>query len=254
MFQSALTPAAGKRLIARALVQHPDVKRVLASGTLVIVAGTTNAYVAEEVLAQLGQLDGFDRRRFFRGLTVPPSKQAQFASQAQSDSFLGDVVVRNGHWLKGKTIFDVVDELGPGDVLLKGANALDLERREAAVLIAHPKCGTSLAVIQAAVGKRAKLIIPVGLEKRVPGGLSRLAAVLNAPNAQGPRLLPLPGEVFTEPDAIRVLTGAEAVPVAAGGVCGAEGAVWLAVSGTPEQETAAQQLLDSICGEPPFTV
>lgn len=254
MFQVVLTPAASKRLIARAIVRHPDVARVLQTGTLVIVAGTTNAYVAEEVLAQLGQLDGFDRRRFYRGVTVPPTKQAQFASPVQSSMFLGDVVIRDGHWLKGKTIFDVVDELGPADLILKGANALDLDHRAAAVLIAHPKCGTSLAVIQAAVGKRTKLIVPIGLEKRVPGSLDRLVSVLNAPAAQGPRLLPLPGEVFTELDAIRLQTGAEAIPVAAGGVCGAEGCVWLAVSGTLEQETAAKQFIDAVVHEPMFMV
>ena len=54
MKQVILTPAMGKRLIGVALVEHPAVKRVLAGGTLVIVAGTTNGYVAEEILRSLG--------------------------------------------------------------------------------------------------------------------------------------------------------------------------------------------------------
>ena len=68
--QYPLTPAAGKRLIAKALAEHPTVKRALRDGCLVIVAGTTNGYVAEEILSQLGQAVGFSRRHFFRGSRI----------------------------------------------------------------------------------------------------------------------------------------------------------------------------------------
>jgi hypothetical protein len=92
----------------------------------------------------------------------------------------------------------------------------------------------------------------VGLEKRVPGNLDELAAKVNAPGAHGPRLYPAPGEVFTELDAIRLLTGAAAELVAAGGVGGAEGGVWLAVSGTATQMEKACALLSAVAGEPAF--
>jgi hypothetical protein len=48
--QYPLTPAAGKRLIAKGLAAHPWVTEVLRTGRLVIVAGTTNGYVAEDIL------------------------------------------------------------------------------------------------------------------------------------------------------------------------------------------------------------
>jgi hypothetical protein len=48
--QFVVTPSAGKRLIAKALASHPAVSDALKNGTVVIVAGTTNGYVAEEVL------------------------------------------------------------------------------------------------------------------------------------------------------------------------------------------------------------
>ncbi len=63
--QFTITPAAGKQLIARALALHPAVNSVLESGTMVIVAGTTNGYVAEEILKKTGQSQNFLRRRFF---------------------------------------------------------------------------------------------------------------------------------------------------------------------------------------------
>jgi hypothetical protein len=64
--------------------------------------------------------------------------------------------------------------------------------------------------------------------------------------------LPVAGEIFTELDAIALLTDASAELVAAGGVCGAEGSVWLVVSGNPAQEKAAEALIKSIVNEPAF--
>lgn len=255
MFQVIVTPAGGKRLIAKALVQHPAITRGLQSGTVVVVAGTTNGYVAEELLSACGNAEGFSRQRFFRGITLPPSHKITDTGRLPDESqFPGDVVIQRGIWLKGKTLFDVGDDLKEGDVILKGANAVDLVRKQAGILIGHPKGGTILAALQAVVGRRVYLILPVGLEKRVSTDLNSIAARLNAPNASGARMLPVPGEVFTEIEAIAALTGAKAELVAAGGVCGAEGAVWLAISGTTEQEQAAKSILADLTGEPPFTL
>ena len=249
MKQFLLTPSAGKRLIGKALVAHPAVRAVLEKGTLVIVAGTTNGYVAEEVLAAVGQAEGFSREGFFRGVLVGPG----FDISARRREFPGDVVITDGRWQKGKTIFDVSDDLTASDVILKGANALD-PRGHAAVLVEHPQAGTALVAIRVSVGRRAKLIVPVGLEKRVLEDVADLALALNAPRAEGPRMLPLPGEVFTELEAIALLTGASARLVASGGVGGAEGACWIAVAGSEEQVSAAEKLIRSIADEPSFHV
>jgi hypothetical protein len=249
----SLTPAAGKRLIAKALAVSPAILTVLKSGTLVIVAGTTNGYVAEEILASIGAGKDFSRRRFFRGITLPPKHSTTDAGRLPDESeFPGDVILEKGVWNKGKTIFDVIDVLKEGDIILKGANALDLERRRAAVLIGHPKAGTIGAAVQAVAGRRVRLILPVGLEKRIAGGLDDLTALLNAPGTAGPRLMPAPGEVFTELDALKSMTGAECRLAAAGGVCGAEGSVWLAVRGTAEQAAKAEEIIRTIASEPPF--
>ena len=63
-----------------------------------------------------------------------------------------------------------------------------------------------------------------------------------------------PGEVLTELQAVSILTGARTELVAAGGVGGAEGSVWLAVGGTAEQEEAAGELLHEVINEPPFAL
>ena len=136
---------------------------------------------------------------------------------------------------------------------MKGANAVDLQRKQAAILIGHPKAGTIAVALQAVLGHRVKLIIPVGLEKRVNSDLCRTAEKVNEPGAGGIRLFPTPGQVFTEIEAVQLLTGATAELIAGGGVCGAEGSCWLAVSGTEKQEEAAEKLLASVASEPAFS-
>jgi hypothetical protein len=237
----------GKRIIGQGMAAHPDIQRVLEKGTLAIIAGTTNGYVAEEVLKSIGQGEGFSRTGFRRGVTVAPG-----AKVAQAD-FPGDVVITDGQWQPGKTIVDVTDDLQEGDVVLKGANAFDAEGYPA-VQIGHPKGGTIMAALAAVIGRRAQLIMPVGLEKRVLEPVNDLAELCNAPDATGPRLFPVPGEIFTELDALWLLTRAEVSLIAAGGIYGAEGAYWLGVSGSEEQVQAAAELIKSVAGEPPCEV
>lgn len=246
MKQVLLTPAMGKRLIGMAMPHHPDVKRVLAKGTLVIIAGTTNGYVAEEILRSLGK-SGFSREGFRRGVTV------SHGAKVAKVEFPGDVVITDGIWIKGKTIYDVTDDLEHGDVVLKGANAFD-PQGQPAVYIGSDKGGTIMAALAAAVGRRVQLLVPVGLEKRVLESVHALALRCNAADADGPRLLPFPGRIFTELDAIRLLTGAEACLLAAGGVRGAEGAVHLAISGEDGQVQSAVELIKTIEGELPTRV
>lgn len=253
MKQFVLTPAAGKRLIGKAIAKHAAIERALKKGTIVIIAGTTNGYVAEEILKELGQLKAFKRDNFYRGIILPPHRPTTSTGRSPNESgFPGDVIIKNGEYQKGKTIFDVVNELREGDVILKGANAVNLVQRRAAILIGDPKSGTIGASLPVVVGRRVQLIIPVGLEKRIHENIDELAAKMNAPGAQGPRFMPVPGEIFTELDAIELLTGASISLVAAGGVSGAEGSIWLTVSGKPSQEKAVEALIKSVIAEPAF--
>ncbi len=252
MKQFLLTSHAGKRLIGKALAVNPTVVNAAKNNILVIIAGTTNGYIAEELLRHLN-IDGFSRKHFFRGLTLPPAMQLSTEGRLIDESqFPGDVVITKGEWQKGKTINDIIDNLKEGDVIIKGANALDLEHKQAALLIGHPKAGTIGIALPAVVGRRIKLVIAVGLEKRVNNNLYALAEKINTPGVNGYRLLPIPGQVFTELDAITQLTGATAELIAAGGICGAEGAVYLAVHGSKEQEEAFEKLFNQIANEPTF--
>lgn len=254
MKQFMITPAAGKRLIAKAICKHDLVLGALKSGTVVIVAGTTNGYVAEEILSMIGQAEDFSRQRFLRGFALS-SIMARTAGpgRLQDESvFPGDVVIVKGKYIMGKEIYDVVDDLREGDVILKGANAVNLKSMQAGILIGHPAGGTITSALHAVVGRRIRLILPVGLEKRVSAEIHDLAELVNGPTAKGFRMMPAPGEVITEIEALKMLTGVRTELIAAGGVAGAEGAVRLAVTGSPDEEREAAELVASIADEPPF--
>lgn len=253
--QYTLTPAAGKRLIAKAMLKIDEIVEALRNRTIVIVAGTTNGYIAEEMLRYIGQAEGFSKQRFFRGITLPPKyKVSQSGRLEDSETFTGDVVIQKGKWLKDKTLFDVIQDLQEGDIILKGANALNCETRQAAVLIGHPQAGTIGVILQAVAGRRVTLYIPVGLEKRISGNINELAQIINSPQSSGVRYFPVTGNIITELEAVNILTGAQSQLFAAGGVSGAEGSIWIAVTGTEEQLKQADEIMKEIRQEPNFMV
>lgn len=252
--QFAISPAAGKRLIAKGIATHPIINEALEKKrTIVIVAGTTNGYVAEEILLRLNDSRPFEKSRFFRGVTLPPSATLSKEGRLPNESeFPGDVVLQNGVWQPGKTIFDVQDQLKKRDVVIKGANAVSLPSYKTAVYIGHPKAGTIGAALPVVVGKRVQLMVPVGLEKRVSDDLDRLVQKINSPDTSGPRMLPLPVSGYTEIQALCQLTGANVNLAAAGGIGGAEGLCWLLVEGHETQIQMAEQLYEQIKYEPNF--
>ncbi len=247
-----LTPAAGKRLIAKAILTIPEVQEALENHTVVIAAGTTNAYLAEEALAKLGESEGFTKRRFLRGVTLPPNYKRE--ESGDENKFLGDLVIVKGKSEFGKTIFDVADSLKAGDIIFKGANAVNLEDRQAAVLIGHPAGGTIVPIIQSNIGRRVGLYIPIGLEKRINANINEVAAVLNSQGTSSPRYMPISGKIITELEALKLLTGAEAQLVASGGIAGAEGSYWLAVTGTEEELAKADAVYEEVKREGVFLV
>ncbi|MBN1892523.1 MAG: hypothetical protein JW780_07050 [Clostridiales bacterium] len=254
MFQILLTPTAGKRLIGKATAKLLMESQAIRKGTVAVIAGTTNAYVAEEVLSLLGQAEGFSRRRFFRGITTANRKDTDEAGRLKGDrEFFGDVIIKNGVYTPGQTIEDAIDEIGAGDIIVKGANCLNCTTGQAGILIGHPQGGTIMKILPAIVGRRTRLILPVGLEKRVDGDINEISKIMNASDSSGYRLMPVAGEIITEIEAVRILYGLNSRLVAAGGVAGAEGAIWLAIDGDSRITDPIGKELKAISSEPSFS-
>ena len=245
--QVLLTVAMGKRLLGDALAADPAILEAAKHHCLVVILGSTNAQVAAAIAAALSL--PFSPKGFHRGLQRG-NEQVSNPTPPQT----ADFIVKEGQRLEGKTIFDVVDTLGPDDIILKGANAIHLESRTAGILIASPVGGTIIPITSVAVGRRTRLIHPVGLEKRVERPISELARLANRSGQKGLRLLESCGDIYTELDAVRDLFSVRATLLAAGGVLGAEGSVLLQLHGSEENLCKAEIYFRSIQDTPSFSL
>ncbi|MGB7002213.1 MAG: hypothetical protein WBE22_09460 [Halobacteriota archaeon] len=132
----SLTPSESKRLIAKGVTNLEEVQRALKHGTIIITLGTTNAYVAEEILNALpGSERGIDRPRYASGVIT--SDGTCVVPKAEREK---EVLVKDGK-ISDEGIEDVIEELSPEDVFIKGANALDATKT-AGIFMAHPAGGT----------------------------------------------------------------------------------------------------------------
>ena len=243
--QFFMTPGAGKALIAKALLQREDIHDAMMSHTVVITAGTTNTYVAREALHLLGS-DAMDAMGFYRG-TVRPAGAA-----GTQPVFGGDVVIRQGKWLETTVIQDVVEELGREDIVIKGANAVHLPTGEPGVLIGNPAYGTMVPVTAAVLGRGARLIVPVGVEKRVDRPIFELLRMTNA--APGLRLSSMPGLAYTELDAFAQMGAQDAAILSSGGICGYEGGCYFGCTGSEDALQTIQAAVGEAMKAPAFVI
>jgi hypothetical protein len=243
--QAALTVSESKRLIAKAVKEMPIVKHALENGMVIIAKGTTNAYVAEEITGKAMEKAGYVRGK------VLPAKGGKTLPNVQA---VPDVILEKGKVID-LPLAEAVKKLKPGDVVLKGGNALDYKNKLVGVDIAAPDAGTTGTTLPYVVARKAFLVIPIGLEKLVAGDVLDLTLKMREPieslNSVQSMFL-LSGEIVTELEAINILTGAKAFQCSAGGIGGAEGSVWLVFRGTRDQVAKALKLVQSIQGEPPF--
>ena len=241
-----LTVAEGKRLLAKGVAALPVVRRALEGGMILVCKGTTNAYVVEELTGQ-----AINQGAYVLGRTLP----AKADTAGVFEGSLPELVLVQGQPAQ-MSMKEAVSQMRCGDVVIKGANALNYEAGVAGLLVGHPEGGTIGLVLGPVYGKGLHLVIPVGLEKEIAEDIRELAALINEdPETSRPAmasLWPIEGEIVTELEALELLTGCEAHQISAGGVCGAEGASWFAVWGTAPEVAACKALVEGIQGEPGF--
>lgn len=240
-----LTVAQSKRLIAKAVARMPEVRQALAGGVVAIGRGSTNAYVVEEILGE-----AIPKGEYVSGRTLPPGVPGERLGRGAYP----EVVLRRGQRVDGLTAVEAAKEMGPGDVFMKGGNALDYERKLVGVLIGHPTGGTIGGAYGTIVSRKINLVIPIGLEKLVCGDLVALSLASRRPEdhpaVPAVPLFVMAGTIVTEIEALRLLCSVEARLLSAGGVAGAEGAVWLLVEGEKAALDKALELHHALEGEP----
>jgi hypothetical protein len=251
----ALTPSESKRLIAKGVKNLEEVQQALKQGTVIITLGTTNAYVAEEILRDVPGLEGsidVDKGRYAagvitdRGLCVVPKEER-----------VKEVILRNGK-ISDESTGGAIEKLSAEDVFIKGANALDATGT-AGILMANPLGGTIGSALGTVMARGVHFIIPVGIEKTVPYSITEAAkrvGIGKCYKALGwpVGLMPVHGRVITELEALRILGADDAFPIAAGGVEGGEGSVVICVEGSIEKLEELRTLVAQIKGETPVKV
>jgi len=226
LIQITLTPRESKRLIALGVKKLPVVEQALRKGIILVTLGTTNAYVAEELLGKK-----VDRARYASGIIDGKT------SVVPIEKRLPAIALRDGVEVSSE---DIVNELSSRDVVIKGANALDPQGIPG-VFMANPVGGTTGGFIGTVMARGVNLVIPVGLEKSIPYSVleaSKRIGIQRWHRATGLPIgmMPLFGQVVTEVEALKLLGAEDAFPLGAGGINGGEGSVTLGVEGEKVDE------------------
>lgn len=237
-----LTVAEGKRLIGLGVAALPVVQRALKRGVIGIARGTTNGYVAEALLGR-----PIDRLAFTTALVMPAGHSPR---ELRDDREMGEIVIERGIVVAGKTLAEAARAMGPDDVIIKGANALNYRQQVAGILIQNATGGTIGGVMGSIMGRRITLVIPVGLEKEISADIYEASRALERQRKPALALWPVTGLIVTEIEALKLLAGVEALQIGAGGVAGAEGGVRLLLQGNAEQMQAAAAVIERVRGEP----
>ncbi|MBN1226056.1 MAG: hypothetical protein JXA79_03625 [Deltaproteobacteria bacterium] len=244
-----LNPAESRRLLAKAVVQVPEVKSAMKNGIIILARGITNAFVTEELLniyvePKAGQTVGMVCNGITDANSGPPPSSLH--------------VIRNGKAMeKADSNVEILD-FGPDDVFIKGANAVDSEGN-AGIYSSSLKGGTIGMAWPILTPRGSQLIMLVSLEKMV-------ASVIEAAKHTGiyhfkystglpAKLVPIPlGKVITEIQALAILARVRAFHVGSGGVGGSEGSVHLSIEGDEKNVLKAFELIKSIKGELPVSI
>ena len=239
--QITLRPDESKRLIAKGVAATRSVREAFANHTIILAGGTTNSYIAEELLGI-----EFEQSTDYTIGLITDGKMGLSPEDRRMPPFViskGKAKDADYHW---KTY---LEEIKHGDVFIKGGNAVD-HTGLAGVFASNEKGGTIGAAWGTILQRGVELIVPIGLEKLIPD--VRLAVELTARNpmdrTMGDRVALMPllgGRSFTEIDALKTLYNLKASCIGAGGVNNTEGSVSLAIEGQESDIDKVFALIES---------
>lgn len=241
-----LNSAQSRRLVAKAAVACPIVRQAFQNGMIIIARGITNAFVSEEffnimIENKTNQTAGFIGNGATNSTATPPPCTWH--------------VIENGKVLKDADSNVEVTRFKKGDVVIKGANAID-HTGLTGTYASSLKTGTMGAMWPYVTTRGAEFIIPVSLEKLVPcvQTASQNTGVYHFDYSMGlpAKIVILPdAKAITEIEAMAILFNVRAYHVGSGGIAGSEGSVHLTITGDQDKVEAAFELVKSLRDEPP---
>lgn len=165
-----LTPNQAKRIISKAIIELSYVQKALQDGMMVIHPSSTTYFILYELFGKVPEgiwVSGVIKK----GALCISRERQDLGTKGETPSHPFDFPFS---WVleKGKLKMEriklgvLLNEMGPGDIYVKGCNAVDAHR-QAGVLFASPGGGTVAQVMKAAQRKGFRFILPVGLEKMI---------------------------------------------------------------------------------------
>ncbi len=246
-----LTPEESKRLIAKAIVQMDVIQKAKKEGIIGLARCSSCAYIVEELIGRKME----NLMRYCSGYIGGPGSCAVLNTEQEKLLVLYHGEERWLHYTEGN-ILNFIDEMDQDDVIIKSGNVLD-PTGQVGTLVAHPTGGEAGYYLPHSLAKGIHLIVPTLISKSIPFPLSRLLTSLGISRIRTDRthgivcgMIPLPGTVITEIDAIRLLSRAESLPIAMNGIGSGKGSVTLLVEGGQAEVDKAWDIINSIKGEP----
>lgn len=242
-----LVPTESRRLIAKAVVEMDPVKTAMKKAYVIINGGTTNGFVAQELLDR----KNLEPQKFTAGTNT----HRLLCVTDNSKGYPFPIVLHKGKECDKKPV-DALRDFYLETVIIKGASALD-PLGNVGILTGGFDSGTIASTYGIASSQGLKYIIPVGLEKMVASVQDSLAwtgaKTLDYTIGADFGLFFIPKErafVVTEIEALKILANVEAGHIASGGVGESAGSVVLIIRGDEKDVKRAIALVESIKGEP----
>lgn len=255
--QMSISVNESKKLISKAILQHPAIKKPLAEGIVVVHPSSTVYYILEELGIELPlenkglwicghvQSAGLCLSRPMVELMMG-SYEAQ-----QGKEYPFDLIIKKGVMQPSRPLIEVIGEMGEDDVYVKSVNAIDPEGR-LGTLLCVPGGGSIGSIIRNKSIRNYKILAVSGLEKLIPTPLKeagRLCRGLDRATGVKCAMTVLKPDYFiSEVEAFKMLTGCKATPVACGGVHGMEGGYVFVLEGEENELDKAWALLNEIKG------
>jgi len=237
--QVVLTVNESKKLIARAVVSLPEIKKALKKGKILLKGGTTVSAIAEELVGVPLRISG------------RISKRGTVTSQNVSGIHPHSILVEKGNI---KNIDDSISEevkyFGKGDIIIISGNALDLHKN-VGIMVGSTSGGNPGLAISGMLSEGAKVIIPIGLEKLIPGTISNASTTAGRKNidlsfGMAVGLIPICGKIITEVDAVEILAKVNCTIIGKGGIMGAEGSVVMIIEGVNNEINKILEIIEEI--------
>jgi hypothetical protein len=267
--QVVLTPAESKKLIAMAVAELDMVKK---ARTIILHPSSSTYFIVETLTGSKPKTN-----IWLCGVILPKGLCSEMAVRMGRHTIVRDGkpmsgpawfaecwVIREGKVSVGIPLAELLSEMSPDDVYIKGVNAIDSQGNVGVLIGNVVEGGTIGLVISKWKEKKFNLLFPVGLEKMIPGSIAEVAKETKERDKYtygmglASYLLPCPpgAPVITETKAIEILSGAAAIPMAAGGLSGAEGAIVLLIKGDKTKVNKAVSYVELAKGAelPPIRV